>query len=80
MLCNRFAVANAIKEELGDDTVVKHRLALPFTVKSECDGVCSKTEVLPGYFLLPAPCAPAAVKKTAGYASEAAAKAGAVAA
>ena len=50
---NRHYIAEAIKAEMGQDTVVKHALAAPFTVVSETDGKTGQRECLPMYFNCP---------------------------
>ena len=44
MLGNRFQAEAAIKEKLGADTIVNHKVAIFFTVVSEVDGKMGKRE------------------------------------
>ena len=50
---NRYAIADAIKKEMGEDTQVVHGMAYPFTVVSEVDGQMGVRECLPMYFNCP---------------------------
>ena len=44
MLGNRYQAEAAIKEKLGADTIVNHKVAIFFTVVSEVDGKMGKRE------------------------------------
>ena len=66
---NRHYVAKAIKEEMGPDTIVKHGVAMPFTVVSAVDGKMGQRECLPMYFNCPGcvsqSIVPGSIQKTA---------------
>ena len=50
---NKYPIEAAIKEEMGQDTIVQHTCAMPLTVQSSIDGKAGKKECLPGYFNCP---------------------------
>jgi len=50
-------VEAAIKKEMGDDTVVVHKVGTPLTIVSEIDGKKGERECVPSYYNCPAPCA-----------------------
>lgn len=67
---NRFPIEKAIKEEMGENVKVIHKIGIPFTVQSEIDGKKGKLECLPMYYnncLAPCGihCCPGAIKNTA---------------
>ena len=47
---NRFPLEKAIKAEMGEDTVVVHKVGVPFTTSTSIDGKSSKVECLPLYY------------------------------
>ena len=59
---------------MGEDVEVKHKVGIPFTMRSEVDGKYGKFECLPGYYNMPLPmarcCCQGAAKKTAVLAKE----------
>ena len=65
---NNVPLAAAIKKEMGNDTIVKVKCGVPFTVSTEVDGK-SHRECLPMYFCCPgciSPCVcKSALEKTA---------------
>ena len=54
MLGNRYQAEAAIKEKLGADTIVNHKVAIFFTVVSEVDGKMGKRHCCPGCAAPPA--------------------------
>ena len=65
---NNVPLTAAIKKEMGNDTIVKVKCGVPFTVSTELDGK-SHRECLPMYFCCPgciSPCVcKSALEKTA---------------
>ena len=66
---NRFPIEKAIKEEMGADVIVKHKIGIPLTVQSEIDGKKGARECLPLYYNCPScvseKMCPGAIKATA---------------
>lgn len=71
---NRVPLEKAIIKEMGEGTVVEHKVGIPFTVVSSIDGKEGKKECLPGYYNTPSclseMCCKSALEKTAKYAKE----------
>ena len=49
MMGNNLPLTAAIKKEMGDDTTVKTKCGMPFTVSAEVDGKTGNRECLPMY-------------------------------
>ena len=50
MLGNHKKVAEEIKKEMGEDTTVVHKFAIPMTIVSIVDGQKGRRECLPCYY------------------------------